>query len=182
MSSNRLFITLQYRLERSGFHWSLLLSPKSESKDREDKDSHLFHVINSFSPGAPVAPNQKPGWRYEEKPVNVLRSRTMTARVLVAKLSGAESVEVQAQRIHRVLRNVPLVQNDESWTCKVWIEQALAALKALGGEFGTIPDLRDGGKLDGEIKDFAEKAKMSILKGKMIVQPKDLAQLDLRGR
>lgn len=106
----------------------------------------------------------------------------MTARVLVAKLSGAESVEVQAQRIHQVLRNIPLVQNDESWTCKVWIEQALAALKALGGEFGTIPDLREGGKLEGEVKDFAEKAKMSILKGKMIVNPKDLAQLDLRGR
>lgn len=106
----------------------------------------------------------------------------MTARVLVAKLSGAESVEVQAQRIHRVLRDVPLVQNDESWTCRVWVERALAALKALGGEFAAIPDLRDGGKLDGEVRDFAEKAKTSILKGKMIVHPKDLAQLDLRGR
>lgn len=106
----------------------------------------------------------------------------MTARVLIAKLTGTESVEVQAQRIHRVLRNIPLVQNDDRWTCRVWVEQALMTLKALGGEFGAIPDLRDGGSLEQEVKDFAEKAKASILKGKLIVNSKDLAQLDLRGR
>ena len=181
-NKNRLFITFQYRLEKPGFHWGLLLSPKSESDDREDRDSHLFHVINTFSPGVPVASKQNPGWRYEEKPVNVLRSHTMTARVLIAKLTGTESVEVQAQRIHRVLRNIPLVQNDDRWTCRVWVEQALMTLKALGGEFGAIPDLRDGGSLEQEVKDFAEKAKASILKGKLIVNSKDLAQLDLRGR
>jgi hypothetical protein len=181
-NKNRLFITLQYRLERPGFHWGLLLSPKSESEDREVRDSHLFHVINTFSPGVTVGSKQKPGWRYEEKPVNVLRSHTLTARVLIAKLTGTESVKVQAQRIHRVLRNILLVQDDERWTCRVWVEQALAALKSLGGEFGAIPDLKEGGSLEQEVKDFAEKAKASILKGKMIITPKDLAQLDLRGR
>ena len=106
----------------------------------------------------------------------------MTARVLIAKLTGTESVKVQAQRIHRLLRNIRLVQDDERWTCRVWVEQALTTLKALGGEFGAIPDLREGGSLEQEVKDFGEKAKASILKGKMIVNPKDLAQLDLRGR
>ncbi|KAK2461059.1 hypothetical protein APHAL10511_006906 [Amanita phalloides] len=181
-NKNRLFITLQYRLERPDFHWGLLLSPKSESDDRNDKDSHLFHVTNSLSLGVQIMPGQKPGWRYEEKPANVLRSRTITARVLVAKLSGTESVEMQAQRIHRVLRDIPLRQNDERWTCRVWVEQALRALRALGGEFGSIPDVTVGGRWEEEIKDFSEKAKASILKGKMIVHPRDLAELDLRGR
>ena len=130
----------------------------------------------------PINQGQVPGWRYEEKPVNVLSSRTTTARVLVAKLSGAESVEAQSQRINRVLRAIPLVQNDNSWNCIMWTWRALAALKALGGEFNSIPDFNDGGRLEGEVNGFAEKAKADILKGKMIVYPNDLALLDLRGR
>ncbi|KIL66754.1 hypothetical protein M378DRAFT_23126 [Amanita muscaria Koide BX008] len=177
---NRLFITLQYRLERPGFHWGILLAPKSESGNREEKDSHLFHAINSFSPGVAITPGQKPGWRYESKPANVLKSRTITGRVLVAKLSGSESVEAQAQRIDSIIRRVPLVQNNDSWTCRTWVKQALGTLKAAGGDFASIPVLTEN--LENEMIIFAEKAKESILKGKLVTHPKDLAQLDMRGR
>ncbi|KIL66753.1 hypothetical protein M378DRAFT_347865, partial [Amanita muscaria Koide BX008] len=136
-NKNRLFITLQYRLGRPGFHWGILLAPKSESGNPDEKGSHLFHVINSFSPGVATMPEQKPGWRYESKRANVLKSHTITARVLVAKLSGSESVEAQAQRIDSIIRKVPLVQNNDSWTCRTWVKQALEKLKASGGDFAS---------------------------------------------
>ena len=179
-NKNRLFITLQHRLERPGFHWALLLTPKSESADRDDRDSHLFHATNGISPGMRIAPGGKPGWRYESKPANVLKSRTITARILVAKLSGSESVETQAKRIDRLINRIPLVQDNDEWTCRVWAAQALAVLKAAGGEFSTIPAWSE--TVESEIVDFAAKAKETILRGKVISHPKDLAQLDLRSR
>ncbi|KIL66751.1 hypothetical protein M378DRAFT_23125 [Amanita muscaria Koide BX008] len=178
-NKNRLFITLQHRFDRPGFHWAILLAPKSESGNPDEKGSHLFHAINSFSPGVAVTAGQKPGWRYESKPANVLKSHTITARVLVAKLPGSESVEAQAQRIDSIIRSVPLVQNNDSWTCRTWVKQALEKLKASGGDFASIPVLTEN--LEKEIITFAEKAK-EIVKGKMVEKVKDLAQLDMRGR
>lgn len=179
-NKNRLFITLQYRLGRPGFHWGILLAPKSESGNPDEKGSHLFHVINSLSPGVATMPGQKPSWRYESKPANVLKSSTITGRVLVAKLSGSESVEAQARHIDSIIRSVPLVQNNDSWTCVTWVKQALGTLKAAGGDFASIPVLTEN--LENEIITFAEKAKEIIFKGKKVEKVKDLAQLDMRGR
>ncbi|KAM6494487.1 hypothetical protein JOM56_010848 [Amanita muscaria] len=179
-NKNRLFITLQHRNEKPGFHWAILLAPKYESGNQNEKDSYLFHAINNISPGVTYKSGQKPPWRYENKTANVLNSRTITGRVLVAKLSGSESVKAQAQRIDRIVRRVPLVQNNDSWTCITWVKHALAALKATGGDFASIPALTEN--LEKKITDFAEKEKKTILKGKRVEKIKDLAQLDMTGR
>jgi len=81
-----LYITLQYRLDAPGFHWAIVLAPKSENLDSTVKDSQLFHVINTLQLGSPVGPGSKPDWRYETKLVNAMRSRNLIARILVAKL------------------------------------------------------------------------------------------------
>jgi hypothetical protein len=98
-NKDRLFITLQYRPERQGFHWSLLLAPKVESQNLEDRDSHFFHAVNNLTPGMQLADGERPPWRYEQRPGNVMRSPTMTARILVAKLSSAVPFAQQVQHI-----------------------------------------------------------------------------------
>jgi len=107
----------------------------------------------------------------------------MTARILVAKLSNAVPFAQQVQHIDQILSTVPIVQNDASWTCRVWAEHGLAALRATGGDFSSIPDLTAGGALETQIIGFAEQGKATILRtGRRFGHLNELPQLDLRVR
>ncbi|KAG1775852.1 hypothetical protein EV702DRAFT_949078, partial [Suillus placidus] len=83
--------------------------------------------------------------RYEHKAANGLREGTVIGRVLIAKLPAYEPLVMQAERIHGILVQVPLVQNDGQCDCLVWLIEALAALRAKGGDFSTIPEVTNGG-------------------------------------
>lgn len=182
-NKNRLFITLQYRRDAPGFHWTLLLAPKVESQDSEDKDSHFFPALNNFTPGMQLADGERPPWRYDQREGNVMRSPTMTARILVAKLSIAVPFAQQVLDIDQILRTVPIVQNDPGWTCRVWVEHGLAALRATGGDFSSIPDVTEGGALETQIIGFGEQGRPTILKrGSGWQHLNELPQLDLRIR
>jgi hypothetical protein len=64
----------------------------------------------------------------------------------------------------------------------VWVEHGLAALRATGGDFSSIPDLTAGGALD-RIIGFAEQGRTTILRrGRMFEHLNELPQLDLRTR
>ncbi|KAF8523625.1 hypothetical protein JB92DRAFT_1546138 [Gautieria morchelliformis] len=135
-NKHRLYITLQHRGDRPGYHWALLLAPtiKNESSDTEVRDCHLFHATNSITPDHP----QKPGgnaaaWRFEDKPVNSRRSRNLIVRIIVAKFSPTVPLADLAKSIRMVVQHVPLIDDDPNWTCRVWVEEALDALRALGG-------------------------------------------------
>ncbi|KAF8720595.1 hypothetical protein AX14_010872 [Amanita brunnescens Koide BX004] len=181
-NKNRLFITLQYRSD-GGFHWTLLLAPKVESEEKEDRDSHFFHAVNNIAGGMQLTPGEKPPWRYDERRGNVMNSPTMTARILVAKLSSAVPFEEQVEQINRILRTVPIVQNDAGWTCRVWAEHGLAALRATGGDFSSIPDVTAGGALETRIIRFGEEGRTTILtRGRKFEHLNELPQLDLRVR
>jgi hypothetical protein len=184
---NRLYITLQHRLGKPGFHWALLLAPKAESIDMQVKDSHMFHVTNAFVPfNGDLGPHyeDKPEWRYEDKPVNSMRSGDLIARVLVAKLPTNESLRAQAATIHRIAKCIPIVQDDANWTCHVWVEETLAALQAAGGYFTTIPQVVNGGQVENYIKGFGENAKARLLsrQRRTITRASDLPHIDMRIR
>lgn len=49
---------------------------------------------------------------------------------MVAKIT--DSAQVPA-----TLAAVPIVQNDPSWTCRIWVKDAIAALEADGRNLGT---------------------------------------------
>ena len=188
-NKNRLFITLQYRPmdrqrpDREAFHWSILLAPKVESQNTEDRDAHVFNAVNSITPGMQLADGEKPPWRYDQRPGNVMKSPTMAARILVAKLSSAVPFDQQVKHIDQILRTVPVVQNDANWNCIAWVEHGLAVLRATGGDFSSIPDVTAGGALETRIIRFGEEGRTTILtRGRKFEHLNELPQLDLRVR
>ncbi|KAJ7662651.1 hypothetical protein DFH06DRAFT_947842, partial [Mycena polygramma] len=98
-------------------------------------------------------------WRYRYDPVDPMLDMKLVARILIAKLPSKTSFEDWATTIHQTCRAVPLVQGNPEWTCRTWAMEALAALRALGGVFSTIPDVQDGNTEEIEIVAFAQVAK-----------------------
>lgn len=93
-NKRRLYVTFQHRSGLPGFHWAIMIAPKVESSDANERDNYLFHATNAIAPGLPS------GWRFEHKPDNSMRSGTRNERAMVAKLRvGSESFEDCAARI-----------------------------------------------------------------------------------
>ncbi|KAG2340754.1 hypothetical protein BDR05DRAFT_966633 [Suillus weaverae] len=161
-----------------------MLSPKQETRNASVHDCHIYHTVNTIQSGVKFNLNGMPEWRYEHKAVNGLREGTVIGRVLIAKLLAHEPLVTQAEHIHGILVQVPLVQNDGQWSCLVWLIEALAALRAKGGDFSTIPEVTNGGQKVGEIKAFGDVAKESILKGSGPLPgcASDLPHIDMRVR
>jgi hypothetical protein len=179
-NKRRLYIILQHRMELPGFHWAIMLAPKNDSIDMQTKDCHVFHVTNTFQPGTSDH-DGPPDWRYEEKPDHSMRSGTLVARILVAKLPADTPVETQVALISEIVRRVEIIQHDRNWTCRVWVESALAALRDTGGYFSTIPEIKVGSQAEDAIKAFGEQAKVTIREGNgLIKRASDLPQNDMR--
>ncbi|KDQ20170.1 hypothetical protein BOTBODRAFT_27577 [Botryobasidium botryosum FD-172 SS1] len=182
-NQDRLYITLQHRMARPGFHWALMLSPKSESSDTTVEDSHIFHVLNTIQAGVPVGPSGHPDWRFEDKPTNSLSSGRLVARILVAKMPSSVPLETRAKDIAAIVRTVPLVQGNPEWRCRVWAQEALVALRSAGGDFATVPQVTSGGQIESDIMAFGDKSKEAIMKGKgLISHASELPCLDMRVR
>ncbi|KAF8629506.1 hypothetical protein AX17_005632 [Amanita inopinata Kibby_2008] len=176
---HRLFITLQHRNERPGFHWSLVLAPKSEGTDPKVKDSHLFHATNSLTLNATTT--GKLQWRYEWRKVSTAKCTNIVARFLVAKLSGSQRLVDHAESINKCLVHVPLEPYDPSWTCRIWVQHALVKLRAMEGDFISIPPVPEGSELERCIIAFGEEKKMDIINGSLVITlPKDVPQEDIR--
>lgn len=161
-----------------------MLSPKQETRNASVHDCHIYHTVNTIQSAVKFNLNGMPEWRYEHKAVNGLREGTVVGRVLIAKLLAHEPLVTQAEHIHGILVQVPLVQNDGQWSCLVWLIEALAALRAKGGDFSTIPEVTNGGQKVGEIKAFGDLAKESVLKGSGPLPgcASDLPHIDMRVR
>ncbi|TFK33831.1 hypothetical protein BDQ12DRAFT_614645 [Crucibulum laeve] len=173
-NKHRLYLTLQHRHGLPGFHWGLVLAPKSVRNDAYAKDCWLFHATNSLQPGFSQM------WRYEWTEVNILRSTSVIARLLVAKFNASVTIETLANDIHQIIQAVPVVQDDPLWTCRSWAEEALAILKGAGGSFGTIPLVRNGSKLENIIINFGEEAMSELRKkGKIITSVEELLHRDI---
>ncbi|KAG2054705.1 hypothetical protein BDR06DRAFT_373112 [Suillus hirtellus] len=70
------------------------------------------------------------------------------------------------------------------WNCLVWLIEALAALRAKGGDFSTIPEVAVRDHAEGKIKAFGDMAKDSVLKrpGSLPDCASDLPHIDMRVR
>ncbi|KAG2125366.1 hypothetical protein DEU56DRAFT_572086 [Suillus clintonianus] len=177
-NKHRLYIAFYHRTSKPGFHFALILSPKNESRN----DYHIYHAINTIKHGIKFNLNGMPQWRFEHKTVNGFRKGTaIGGRVLIAKLPAHEPVVTYAERIHDILAQVPLVQNDAQWDCRVWMIEALAALRAKGGDFSTIPEVTNRDQADGELKRFGDTVRDIALKGRPS-GVSDLPHIDMRVR
>lgn len=71
------------------------------------------------------------GWVYEEKEIRDVRNTSnLLVRILIAKVTDEE-------RLARIFRGVPIVQNDPNWRCRTWVANALQGLKEDGKAVGT---------------------------------------------
>nr|POE49203.1 hypothetical protein CFP56_32353 [Quercus suber] len=80
-----------------------------------------YHVRNT--PGG--------GWQYEETPLRSVQSTmNLLARITIAKIDNED-------RLIRILRNLPVIQNDPDWRCRTWVASALDAMARDGKAVGT---------------------------------------------
>ena len=137
----RLYLVLQHRGSHPGFHWAIVLAPK-ESNNPKTNDCYRFHITNSAQANAVLGTNGKFEWRFEHEPFNLVAAGNVVARILLAKVPPHSptiwnveentSWQQQINAILEVLQTVPLIQNDNSWTCRVWTIEALLALRISG--------------------------------------------------
>ncbi|KAJ6629860.1 hypothetical protein B0H10DRAFT_1985624 [Mycena sp. CBHHK59/15] len=176
-SKHRLYISLLYRQNQSNFHWAITLAPKKEHT--KTKDSMRYDAANTITAawnGVMPVP-----WRYRCDPVDPLLDAKLVARVLAAKLSSSTSFQDWAATIDQTCRAVPLIQNNPAWTCRIWAIQALSAVRSVGGDFATIPNVQDGNTEEGKIVAFAQIAKARLLAGEIpIGDIHAIALLDMR--
>ncbi|KAF8523629.1 hypothetical protein JB92DRAFT_3109903 [Gautieria morchelliformis] len=182
-NKHRLYITLQHRGGRPGYHWALLLAPtlKNETSDIREDDCHLFHATNSITPDHPPRLGGNAAWRFEDKPVNSLLRGDMVGRIIVAKFSPTVPLADLAKNIRMVVQHVRLIDDDPNWTCRVWVEEALDALRALGGEYSVIPEVTNRGAVEKKILAFGDEAMRRVRAStKDIKHVKDLLHKDMR--
>ncbi|KAF2455783.1 hypothetical protein BDY21DRAFT_288730 [Lineolata rhizophorae] len=123
VSSNkpRLYVALYARggAEQDTYHWALVSGPKKETDGSWGKRHHVRQQLY-------IASDQHhTRWEYEELGIPTAPTRMILVRVMVAKI-------VQLDRMEQILRGLPTVQNDPTWTCRLWVRDAVARLAAEG--------------------------------------------------
>lgn len=99
----------------------------------------------------------------------------------MAKQSSTVPVPDLAKRIDMVVKAVRVVQDDPNWTCRIWVEEALDALRALGDQFAVIPEVTNGGAVENRILEFGKEAMEKIRNStKNLLHARDLPHKDMR--
>lgn len=156
-------------------------------EDLQSTPCHRFHITNSAQKDAKLLDNGKFAWRFEDEPFNCLAPGNVVARILVAKLLSSENTRPedswagQVALIKDVLESIPLIQDDLNWTCRVWLQQALRALREQGGDFAKIPHIDVRGQVEDAVLSFGNEGMEIIKRRKGIIrQPGDLPERDMR--
>jgi hypothetical protein len=103
---------------RKSYHWGIVSAPKNGDFRR----AVLYHVRNVIDGGVVV-------WKFERKPLQDGATTKMLTGVIFAKI-------INKQQVEQILASVPMVQNDPNWTCRSWVNDAIAALEGSGAISG----------------------------------------------
>lgn len=122
-NKDRIYVALYARggQDPNTYHWAIIIGPKNEVEGGQGGRYHVKH--DPLQPGESF-------WKYEDLPIPLTQTASLLARVTIGKVTDKS-------RLERVLKNVPLVQGDPAWTCRVWVRDAIAALVADGKCLGT---------------------------------------------
>src|ERR1700759_2861621 len=86
------------------------------------------------------------GWVYEEKALSDVRNTAaLLARILIAKVEDEE-------RLIKIFRRIPIVQNDPNWRCRTWVGHALEEIAKDGRAVGTSE--LDWKKFESKARDY----------------------------
>ncbi|KAI9371874.1 hypothetical protein BJX61DRAFT_543276 [Aspergillus egyptiacus] len=98
------------------YHWALIVGPKKEA---EGNRGYRYHVQQRVDPAEPSGLK----WIYQPLEIPLVQTSMLLGRILIAKVTNGE-------QLRSTLAAVPIVQNDKSWTCRIWVKNAVAALEA----------------------------------------------------
>ena len=100
------------------YHWALLIGPDAASREKAGTRYHVRHVRES------------PKMFYEEEDMDLSLAQTVHVRIAVAKV-------ISIAQLQKALRDLPLHEDDPTWTCLSWVRAAFQKLiadrKALKG-------------------------------------------------
>ena len=124
-NKDRVYIVLYARggQDPNTYHWAIIVGPKNEVEGGQGMRYHVRQRMNPSSPGQHV-------WQYEALDIPLRQTSMLLARIMIGKV-------VDGSRLARVLEQVPLVQKEPRWTCRIWVPDAIAALEADGKCLGT---------------------------------------------
>ena len=116
-------------------------------------------------------------WTLVEQDIPLIATQMLLARITVGKVADKE-------RLMNVLRGVPVVQADNTWTCVSWVKHALETVRADGRALGTskvdwdtvgvaalryCQEKKDQGRYDGSrpgVFDMTKAATFDLLEGR----------------
>jgi len=86
------------------------------------------------------------GWVYEELALDNVRSTaSLLVRIVIAKVEDET-------RLIQILRQNPIVQNDDNWRCRTWVAQALKAMERDSTCVGTA--VLDWSKIEAKAREY----------------------------
>ncbi|KAH8698376.1 hypothetical protein BGW36DRAFT_293664 [Talaromyces proteolyticus] len=125
-NKDRVYVALYARGGRDpdAFHWAIIVGPKKEGVG--GSRGYRYHAIQRPDPS-------RTGhfiWVYEALEITLFQTNMLLGRILIAKVTNDT-------QLRTTLAAVPLVQDDPSWNCQVWVKNAIAALEADRKSLGT---------------------------------------------
>lgn len=77
-----------------------------------------------------MLPSSKTEWCFEEKEIPLTATNMLLVRITIAKV-------LKIERTLEILRTVPVAPEVPGWTCKSWVQDAIAMLDVDGEALGT---------------------------------------------
>ena len=110
-NKDRIHVML-YARSGPGYHWAPTWSPKDEGLESTTETTR-YHVVND-----PYG-----HWQYEA----ISTRSSPTPRALV-RLTLGKVKRSDVNKLEEILENIPIVQDDLTWTCRSWVEAAVEEL------------------------------------------------------
>jgi hypothetical protein len=113
----RLYVALCSRVDTSfrnevdcdSYHWSLLVGPDSAAREKAGTRYHVRHERGT------------PKMFYEEQDMDLSLAQKIHVKIAVAKV-------ISIAQLQKTLRNLPLHDDDPTWTCLSWVKSAFQRL------------------------------------------------------
>ena len=121
-NKDRVYVALYARggQDPNTYHWAIVVGPK------EEVEGGRAYARQRFDPA-------RPGhniWVYESLEIPLIQTSMLLGRIMIAKVTNSA-------QLHSTLAAVPIVQDDPSWTCRIWVKDAISALEADRKSLGT---------------------------------------------
>lgn len=124
-NKDRLYVALYARggQDPNTYHWAIIVGPKEEVEGGRGYRYHVRQRLDPARPGRLI-------WAYESLEIPLAQTSMLLGRIMIAKITD------KAQ-IRSTLAAVRAIQDDPSWTCRIWVKDAITALEADGKSLGT---------------------------------------------